>query len=202
MLSAVSPASFNKLRLRAGQSARVSALLWVRVCASYRTGPPPQRGSRTKRVRFHSEWRHLTGVILGFVPRTPVACFEEIHAESPRWANRDSRHKAENASVVAVGSLISISDVAWGRTSRVATVRQSRREQLKIIPSVVRAPCTRLTRSISTAPSKGWIAASSPTPIDAVRARVMGRIIRPCGGGAGLNLFRDLCVLHFWGVAR
>jgi hypothetical protein len=70
-------------------------------------------------------------------------------------------------------------DVAWGRASCASSVCQSRRMGLKIILSVVAAPCTRLTHSISTAPSKGWIAVRIATPNDAVRARVMGAIIRP-----------------------
>jgi len=70
-------------------------------------------------------------------------------------------------------------DVAGGRSSFASSVCQSRLLRLKIIRSVVAAPCTRLTHSISTVPSKGWIAVRIATPNDAVRARLMRPIIRP-----------------------
>ena len=56
-------------------------------------------------VRFHCRCVSENGVILGLVPRIPVICFEGINCESPRWANIDSRHKAENDSAGGVGSL-------------------------------------------------------------------------------------------------
>ena len=68
-------------------------------------------------------------------------------------------------------------DVAWGRSSCACPVCQSRPLRLKIIRSVVLAPCTRLTNAHSTASSQSWMSGGLPDPCVRFRARVMRGII-------------------------
>jgi hypothetical protein len=78
-------------------------------CACGEGGPPPHCHGCNKSAWSASPVRgrecacarccDAGGVILGLVPRIPVAGFGGFDAESPRWANRDSRDEPENGSV-------------------------------------------------------------------------------------------------------
>ncbi len=140
-------------------------------------GWTPAHAWDTDFVHFHSGWNNINGVTLGPVPASRLIALGGAFV-SPRGVPTEMLGTGPSMSPwVELGPLDEMPDVARGRSCCAVSVCQSRRVGLKIIPSVVAAPCARLTNTHSAAFSQSWMGGGLPKPCVRFRARVMRGII-------------------------
>ena len=170
---------FAQLQLPCPPRRRGSAqLASARFCgreSALRAGLDPRlRGGRGPRGPLPSGPCDINGVILGIVLKIPVVGFGGIDAVAPRWAYRDSRDEPENDTVGGAG----FRKVIAGRRPGPVFVRAppvpiTERAVEEHPERVVRAPCTRPTKTHSTASSESWMSGGLPGPCARFRARFM-----------------------------